>query len=78
MLFDYGHIKEILKKNMGYNFTKIWKINNRLVVADTIEDAISLYKQYACLNDSVAADITNIAAVGDGDIPQTYFAIVKS
>ena len=26
-------------------YTKVWKINNDLVVADSIEDAISLYKE---------------------------------
>ena len=60
---------------MGYNYTRIWKINNQLVVADTIEDAISLYKIYT--NDSVS-DITNIVAIGNGNIPQNFFAIVKA
>lgn len=30
----------------GYDLTKVWDINSKLVVADTIEDAIKLYRIY--------------------------------
>lgn len=57
---------------MEYKFTKIWKVNKRLVVADTIEEAISLYKMY------IDDNITNIVAVGDDNIPTDYLAIIKA
>ena len=30
-----------------YTFTKVWNINGRLVIADTIKEAVELFKQYA-------------------------------
>ena len=30
----------------GYRYTRVWEIDRHLIVADTIEDAIALYKQY--------------------------------
>lgn len=57
-----------------FNYTRVWNINKQLVVAPTVEDAISLYKSYTQDN---FTDITNIVAVGDDNIPQNYFAIIK-
>ena len=31
----------------GYTFTRVWNVNGRLVVADTINEAVSLFKMYA-------------------------------
>lgn len=31
----------------GYTFTKVWNVNGRLVVADTINEAVSLFKMFA-------------------------------
>ena len=60
---------------MEYTFTRIWQINKRLVVANTVEDAISLYKTYTKDN---FTDITNIVAIGDDNIPQNFLAIIKA
>lgn len=30
----------------GYTFTRVWKVNGRLVVADTINEAVSLFKMF--------------------------------
>ena len=31
---------------MNFEFVEVWKINNHVVVAQTIEDAIAAYKEY--------------------------------
>lgn len=31
----------------GWTTTDIWIVNNKVVIADTIEEAISLYKEYS-------------------------------
>ena len=33
--------------NSGYTYTKVWNVNGKLVIADTIKEAVALYKQYA-------------------------------
>lgn len=30
----------------GYTLTRVWEIDGQLVIADTIEEAIALYKTY--------------------------------
>ena len=32
----------------GWTLTKVWRVNGKLVVADTIEKAIELYRKYTC------------------------------
>jgi len=56
---------------MDYRYTRIWKINDRLIVADTIEEAIGLYKTYQ------STGITNIQAIGNNQIPENFNALIK-
>lgn len=66
------HIKTIINiKSMDYRYTRIWKINDRLIVADTIEEAIGLYKTYQ------STGITNIQAIGNNQIPENFNALIK-
>lgn len=56
---------------MDYRYTRIWRIENKLIVADTIEEAIALYK--TCLS----TNITNIQAIGNNQVPENFSALIK-
>ena len=63
----------------GWTHTRVWIVNDKLVVANTIEDAISLYKKYynnGGIN-TESPDITNVEAVSNGSILKDYDAIIK-
>lgn len=54
---------KLLKLNMeGYTYTRIWQIDDRLVVAKTPEDAISIMRKYK-KNDTFYQP-NNIIAIG--------------
>ena len=61
-----------------YKYTRIWKINYKIVVADSLEDAIAVYR---CWNNNLPMseheDITNIEAIGDDQIPQSFKVLMK-
>lgn len=63
----------------GYKTTRVWIVDNKLVVADTIEDAISLYKKYYNNHyaTTISSDITNVEAVGNASMLRDYEAIIK-
>ena len=64
---------------MDYRYTKIWRVNHKLVIADTIEEAIQVYKTYAeSVGYVISTDITTITAVGDNQIPENFDALIKS
>lgn len=64
---------------MDYRYTRIWRVEHKLVIADTIEEAIKVYKTWA---ESVVnvrpTDITTIKAIGDNQIPEDFDALIKS
>ena len=63
----------------GCTTTRVWNINDKLVIADTIENAISLYQQYydtGCSN-TMPIDITKVEAVSNSSILKDYNAIIK-
>ena len=63
---------------MDYTFTRIWRVNHRLVIANTIEEAVELYKSWAKnSNDEDDQNITRLIAVGDSQIPENFDAIIK-
>ena len=61
---------------MNYKYTKIWRVEHKLIIADTIEDAIEVYKAW-CKEFSYPEDITNIKAIGDNQIPENFDALIK-
>lgn len=68
---------------MDYEYTRIWKIDHKLVVANTIEEAIKVYKTWAesrtkSRTNVIPTDITTIKAVGDNRIPENFYALIKS
>lgn len=44
---------------MNYIIEKVWKINGSIVVAPTIEDAITIYLEYSKNNKNIAIDENN-------------------
>lgn len=61
-----------------YKYTRIWKINYKIVVADSLEDAIAVYRHWNNnLPISEHEDITNIEAIGDDQIPQSFEVLMK-
>lgn len=64
---------------MDYRYTRIWRVEHKLVIANTIEEAIKVYKTWAeSLSHIMPTDITTIKAVGDNQIPEDFDALIKS
>jgi hypothetical protein len=64
---------------MDYRYTRIWRVEHKLVVANTIEEAIKVYKTWAeSLSNEMSTDITTIKAIGDNQIPENFDALIKS
>lgn len=62
---------------MKYTYTRLWRINHKLIVADTIEDAIILYKAWSENTHYEIDDITKIQAIGDFQIPEDFDVLIK-
>lgn len=62
---------------MKYTYTRLWRINHKLIVADTIEDAIILYKAWSENTHYEIDDITKIQAIGDSQIPENFDVLIK-
>jgi len=60
-----------------YTYTRLWRINHKLIVADTIEDAIILYKAWSENTHYEIDDITKIQAIGDSQIPENFDVLIK-
>jgi hypothetical protein len=64
---------------MDYRYTRIWKVEHKLVIANTIEEAIKIYKTWAeSMNNVITTDITTIKAIGNNRIPEDFDALIKS
>lgn len=57
----------------GWTITKVWEIDNKLVVADTIEEAIALIKLYA----GEGYTPRNVRAVSNTAYLTDYSALIK-
>ena len=58
-----------------WTLTRVWEIDNRLVVARTIEDAIELIKTY--YKDDHFYEPREIRCVSAGQYPADYDALIK-
>ena len=64
--------------NSNYTYTRIWRVEHKLVVADTIEEAIEVYKSWIkSIRDLMPTDITTIKAISDNQIPENFDALIK-
>lgn len=68
---DRVHITSI-----DYKYTKIWRVNGKLIISDTIEEAIKLYKLWAT-EFNKSTDIINVKAIGDNQIPENYDVMIS-
>lgn len=55
--------------------THVYEVNNKLVVADTMEDAIRLYTMHYSLSDSES--INNIRLIKSGSVTLNSDAIIE-
>ena len=62
---------------MKYTYTRLWRVNYKLIAADTIEDAIILYKAWSENTHYEVDDITRIQAIGDSQIPEDFDVLIK-
>ena len=63
---------------MDYRYTRIWRVEHKLVIANTIEEAIKVYKTYVeSVGNIIPTDITTIKAIGDNQIPEDFDALIR-
>ena len=60
----------------GWTITKVWEIDEHLIVAPTIEEAIALFKTY--MGKDYRDEPKNITAIGNSSCCcRSYSAIIK-
>ena len=60
---------------MDWRHTHVWEINHQLVVADTVEEAISIYRMYS--EKGILSEPITIQQIGNSDaIGKDYTAIM--
>ena len=63
---------------MEYTYTRIWRVEHKLIIADTIEEAIEVYRTWSeSMSDLISKDITTIKAIGDNQIQENFDALIK-
>ena len=65
-----------------YKFTRLWRINYKLVIADNLKEAIEVYKSWLkgkpSLSPQDEEDIVEIKAIGHNQIPEDYDILIKN
>lgn len=59
----------------NYELTRVWEIDDKLFVADTIEDAIALWRDYS---KSPIRQPENVRSIANGAYPKNYDAVIKA
>lgn len=59
----------------GWNLTRVWQIDHKLVVAKTIEEAIALFKTY--MGEDYRDEPRNVRAIGSDHYIVEYDALIK-
>ena len=59
----------------GWDLTKVWQVDQKLVVAKTIEDAITLFKTY--MGEDYRDEPKKVRAVGSDNFIVDYNALIK-
>ena len=57
--------------------TNVYKVNGKLVVADSVKEAIDIYNTYYEDIYVTPPIIKSVNIVGDDDIPQSYYALLS-
>lgn len=58
--------------------THIYKVNGDLVVADCIEDAVKIYREYLLQFGTLHPVIKSVTLVEDDNIPPSNFALIRN
>ncbi len=59
----------------GWTLTRVWQVDHKLVVAETIEDALALFKVY--MGKDLIGEPRNVRAIGSDDYLVDYDALIK-
>lgn len=59
----------------GWTVTRVWQVDNKLVVAKTIEDAVALFKTY--MGKEFMDEPKNVRAIGTDNYIANYDALIK-
>ena len=59
----------------GWTITRVWRIDHKLVVAKTIEEAIEVFKSY--MGKDYQDEPHDIAGISTGTFPTDYNALIK-
>lgn len=57
----------------GWTLTKVWQVDHKLVVADTINEAVELFKAYMGNND----EPSEVRSLGTSSAPCDHNALIK-
>ena len=63
-------------KEINHKFTRVWKIDGHLVVADTVEDAVKLMRDYYAEN-SFYEPVSIEGVSAGGPLCSNYDALIK-
>ena len=59
----------------GYAYTRVWRIDHKIVVASRVEEAIELYRNY--VGRECHYEPYSIEAIGTNDLPHDFDALIK-
>lgn len=59
----------------NYELTRVWEIDDKLFVANTIEDAIALWRDYS---NSPISQPENVRSIASGTYLKKYDAVIKA
>lgn len=59
----------------GWTLTRVWQVDQQLVVAKTIEDAVALFKTY--MDKDLMDEPKNVRAIGTDTYIANYDALIK-
>ena len=59
----------------GWKFTRVWQVDHKLVVANTIQEAVELYKAY--MGKDYADEPYSIQAISTASALSDYNALIK-
>ena len=61
----------------GWKLTRVWCIDNQLVVAKTVTEAVELWKVYVKSFGGFDREPENVTAVSNGRMIKDYDALIK-
>lgn len=59
----------------GWNLTRVWQVDHKLVVAKTIEEAVALFKLY--MGKEYTDEPRNVRAIGSDNYIVDYDALIR-